>query len=74
MSFPVFDYRDHIQNVLVAPEIRGRFMHLPAGQSSAPHTHDLGWEIFLILQRRVQFTADDPHPITNHQSRLANDE
>ncbi len=58
MGFPVYDYRRDIRNVLVSPQIRARFMPLGSGESSSPHTHDLGYEIFLILQGTVEFNID----------------
>ena len=52
MSFQIFDYRneDHIKNLLVTPNIRSRFLRMEPGQVAGRHSHDLGHEIFLILQ------------------------
>jgi mannose-6-phosphate isomerase-like protein (cupin superfamily) len=69
MSFPVYDYRTDITNVLVTPEIRARFMTLPVGELSggpAPgrgHSHDLGHEVFLVLQGRAEFEIDGDRQI-----------
>ena len=50
MSLKVYDYRSDIVNMLVTPQIRCRFLKMAVGQFNAGHTHDLGHEIFLILQ------------------------
>ena len=58
MGFPVYDYRTDIRNVLVTPQIRSRFLKMEPGQSAQLHSHDLGHEIFLILEGRVEFEID----------------
>ncbi len=58
MGFRVYDYRTDIQNVLVTPQIRSRFLRMELGQVNRGHTHDLGHEIFLILQGRAEFEID----------------
>jgi quercetin dioxygenase-like cupin family protein len=58
MSFPVFDYRADIRNLLVTPQIRARFLRMEPGQVASRHSHDLGHEIFLILQGRCIFEID----------------
>ncbi len=60
MGFPVYDFRnpEHIQNMLVTPQIRSRFLRMEPGTSAQGHTHDLGQEIFLILSGRCEFTID----------------
>ena len=58
MGFPVYDYRADIRNVLVTPQIRSRFLKMEPGQSAQLHSHDLGHEIFLILEGRVEFEID----------------
>ena len=55
MGFPVYDYRCDLRNVLVSPQIRSRFLRLEPGQPTQPHTHDLGHEVFLVLQGRALF-------------------
>jgi quercetin dioxygenase-like cupin family protein len=52
MAFQIFDYRndDHIKNLLVTPHIRSRFLRMDPGTVAGMHSHDLGHEIFLILQ------------------------
>lgn len=55
MAFRVFDFREDIRNLLVTPQIRARFMRLEPGQVADRHSHDLGHEIFLILQGRAIF-------------------
>jgi len=58
MSFEIYDYRTDIRNVLVTPQIRSRFIEMQPGQAAQPHSHDLGHEIFLILEGRCEFEID----------------
>ena len=64
MPFTVYDYRTDLTNVLVTPEIRARFMTIEVGglsggrQVGRGHSHDLGHEIFLILQGQAEFEID----------------
>ena len=58
MALTVYDYRTDVSSVLVTPQIRSRFMRLEAGEAAEPHSHDLGHEIFLVLDGRAEFTID----------------
>lgn len=58
MDLPVYDFRSDIKNLLVTPQIRARFLKMEIGQFNEGHTHDLGHEIFLILQGRAEFNID----------------
>ena len=58
MGFSVYDYRKDVRNVLVTPQIRSRFLKMEPGQVAQLHSHDLGHEIFLILEGRVEFEID----------------
>ncbi len=61
MPFTVYDYRipDHIRNLLVTPEMRSRILKMEPGQGfNARHSHDLGHEVFLILQGEAEFEID----------------
>ena len=58
MALKVYDYRTDVRSVLVTPQIRSRFMRLEAGEAAEPHSHDLGHEIFLVLDGRAEFTID----------------
>ena len=58
MSFTVYDYRTDVRNVLVTPQIRSRFLRMEPGQTAQLHSHDLGHEIFLILEGRAEFEID----------------
>jgi quercetin dioxygenase-like cupin family protein len=55
MSFEVYDYRTVNRNVLITPEIRARLYHMKPGQVDGRHSHDLGHEIFLILEGLAEF-------------------
>ena len=58
MGFPVYDYRNDVRNVLITPQIRSRFMKMEPGFVAPPHTHDLGHEVFLVLQGTAEFEID----------------
>lgn len=58
MGFPVYDYRTDVRNVLVTPHIRSRFLRMEPGQAAQLHSHDLGHEIFLVLEGRALFEID----------------
>jgi len=58
MSFTVYDYRTDIRNILVTPQIRSRFLRMQPGQVAQSHSHDLGHEVFLVLEGRCEFEID----------------
>ena len=58
MSFPIYDYRRDLRNMLVTPQIRSRFLRVETGPMPRTHTHDLGHEIFLVLSGRAEFEID----------------
>jgi quercetin dioxygenase-like cupin family protein len=58
MALTVYDYRTDLRNILTTPQIRARFMPLGVGQTARGHSHDLGHEIFLILQGQAEFEID----------------
>ena len=58
MPFTVYDYRTDLTNVLVTPEIRARLYRMKPGQVDARHSHDLGVEVFLILEGKAEFTIE----------------
>lgn len=58
MSFAVYDFHTDIRNLLVTPQIRSRFLRMEPGQAAQAHSHDLGHEIFLILQGVAEFEID----------------
>jgi quercetin dioxygenase-like cupin family protein len=58
MSLKVFDYRTDVRNIVVTPEIRGRFLRMEPGAVATRHSHDLGHEIFLVLEGRCEFEID----------------
>lgn len=58
MDFEVYDYRTVNRNVLVTPEIRARLYHMKPGQVDGRHSHDLGHEVFLILEGLAEFNIN----------------
>ena len=63
MALKVFDYRTDVRNIVVTPEIRGRFLRMEPGQVATRHSHDLGHEIFLILAGQCEFEIDGERAI-----------
>jgi len=59
MSIQVYDYRTDIANLVVHPEIRGRFMRMEPAPAGRMHSHDLGGEIFLVLEGQCEFLVED---------------
>jgi len=57
-GFEVYDFRTVNRNVLVTPEIRARLYHMKPGQVDGRHSHDLGHEIFLILEGLAEFNIN----------------
>lgn len=58
MPLQVFDYRRDIKNVVITPEIRARFLRFEVGEVATRHSHDLGAEVFLIMQGRAEFEIE----------------
>ncbi len=50
MPYPIYDYRHDIKNLFITPQIRGRFLRMEPGEVHARHSHELGDELFLILE------------------------
>lgn len=58
MPIEVFDYRTDIRNFFIAPEVRARVIRREPGTAGDGHTHDLGHEIFLILEGRAEIVIE----------------
>jgi len=56
MALEVFDARTDVRNLFITPEVRSRIMHFRAGEVSQGHTHDLGHEMFVVLDGQAEFT------------------
>jgi quercetin dioxygenase-like cupin family protein len=54
----VYDYRTDVRNVVIMPEIRSRFLRMEPGEVGGRHSHDLGQEVFLILDGQCEFEID----------------
>jgi quercetin dioxygenase-like cupin family protein len=61
----VYDYRTDVANVEVHPEIRGRFMRMEPAPAGRMHSHDLGGEIFLVLEGQCEFLVEDERVTCN---------
>ena len=58
MGIAVYDYRnpEHVKNLFVTSEMRSRILRLEPGlEFNERHSHDLGHEVFLILQGIAEF-------------------
>lgn len=58
MAIEVFDYRTDVRNVVITPEIRSRFLRMEPGEVAIRHSHDLGHEVFLILEGQCEFEIE----------------
>jgi quercetin dioxygenase-like cupin family protein len=58
MAIDVFDFRTDNRNVFISPKMRGRFLRHEPGERGPFHSHDLGDELFLILQGQCEFAID----------------
>ena len=58
MSFSVFDYKKDLANLFVSPHIRARFLRIEPGEIHGMHSHDLGHEVFFILEGHLTFYID----------------
>jgi quercetin dioxygenase-like cupin family protein len=58
MTTRVFDFRNDPGNVIVAPEIRGRFMRVQPERQDRMHSHDVAGESFLVVEGICEFTVD----------------
>ena len=58
MPFAVYDYRTDVRNVVILPDIRSRFLRMEPGEVGARHSHDLGQEVFLILEGECEFEIE----------------
>lgn len=63
MPIEVFDYRTDVRNVVITPEIRSRFLRMEPGEVAIRHSHDLGHEVFLILEGQCDFEIDGEHAV-----------
>lgn len=59
MAVTVYDCRTDNRNLEITPEIRTRFTHIAPREVHVRHSHDLGHEVFLVLEGRLQFHLDD---------------
>lgn len=58
MPLDVFDYRTDVRNVVIMPDIRSRFLRMEPGEVGPRHSHDLGQEVFLILEGECEFEIE----------------
>jgi quercetin dioxygenase-like cupin family protein len=56
VALEVFDARTDVRNLFITPEIRSRIMRFEPGQVSHGHTHDVGHEMFLVVDGQAEFT------------------
>jgi quercetin dioxygenase-like cupin family protein len=55
VTLEFFDYRTDLRNFFITPELRCRFMTIEAGTTTGSHTHDLGHEVFMVMDGEIEF-------------------
>jgi quercetin dioxygenase-like cupin family protein len=63
LALKVFDYRKDLRNIVITPEIRSRFLKFEPGTGGARHSHDLGHEVFLVLEGQAEFEIEGERAI-----------
>lgn len=63
MPIQVYDYQHDVRNFVITPEIRGRFLRMEPGEVAVRHSHDLGHEMFLVLEGQCQFEIEGERAI-----------
>src|SRR5438309_1143707 len=58
MTLEVWDTVRDVRNLFITPEIRARIMRFEPHQLSSGHTHDVGHEMFLVLEGQAEFAID----------------
>ena len=58
MALPVYEFHKDLRNIVITPEIRSRFLKFEPGTGGSAHSHDLGHEIFLVLEGQAEFDID----------------
>jgi quercetin dioxygenase-like cupin family protein len=58
MPYAIYDFRTDVKNLFVTPRIRSRFLRMEPGEVAGRHSHDLGHEIFLILEGTCEMEID----------------
>lgn len=58
MPYQVFDYRTDVRSLFFTSRIRSRFLRMEPGEVARRHSHDLGHEIFLILEGECEMEID----------------
>jgi quercetin dioxygenase-like cupin family protein len=54
----VYDFRTDVRNVVITPEIRSRFLRMEPGYTAPRHSHDVGHEVFVVLDGQAEFEID----------------
>lgn len=82
----VWDYRTDLRNVVVSPEIRARFLRMEPGEVGPFHAHDVGSEVFIVLEGTAEFLLGEERvvvgpgqmcftpPGERHEVRVVGDE
>jgi quercetin dioxygenase-like cupin family protein len=63
VAFDVYDFRTDVRNVVITPEIRSRFLRMEPGYTAPRHSHDVGHEVFLVLDGHAEFEIDGDRAI-----------
>ncbi len=57
MPLEVWDTRTDLRNLLITPPVRSRIMRFEVDEVSPGHTHDVGQQMFLVLDGQAEFTT-----------------
>ena len=63
VPFDVYDFRTDVRNVVITTEIRSRFLRMEPGYTAPRHSHDVGHEVFLVLDGQAEFEIDGDRAI-----------
>lgn len=86
MPIEVFDFREDVRNLFITPQIRARFLRMQPGEVGGRHSHDLGHEVFLVLEGRCEMEIEGERVVLGpgqmcvayadqlHEARVVGDE
>lgn len=86
MPIERFDFRQDLRNVFITPEIRARFLRMEPGEVAGRHSHDLGHEVFLVLEGQCEMEIEGERVVLGpgqmcvaranelHQARVVGDQ
>lgn len=58
MAIEVYDAREDHRNIFVSTHVRVRYLRMAPGAVAERHSHDLGHEVFLVLEGRIYLEVE----------------